>query len=252
MDAMSARTIRDAGTPDTAWLPWLAERGFPTASMTDLCPGQSRLVVIAPHPDDEILACGGLLAMRAQRGLACLVVAVTDGEASHAMGSPLTLARLGARRVEESLAGLRALGVPSTFVARLGMPDGGTALLIDKIAQKLGALLKPTDVVISTWRLDGHPDHEAVGEAATRASAASGCRLLQAPVWMWHWAKPEDARVPWEALAALNLTRDAIQAKQKALRCHLSQLEERTGGLGPVLIASIVARVGRSQEHFFH
>lgn len=258
MDALNNRAIRAAGTPDSAWVPWLASQQLPLAAMQTLCPDESRLVVVAPHPDDEVLACGGLLAMRAERGLPTLVIAVTDGEASHNhtdneglahLGASLG-ANLGARRAKESCAGLLVLGVPRACVVRLGIADGNASDCISEIARKLQALVKPSDVLVTTWCLDGHPDHESVSQAAMQACLIAGCRLLQAPVWMWHWAEPDDSRVPWGDLVALNLPDYAIAAKQRALAQHRSQLAER-GSLGPVLMPSIVERASRSQEFYF-
>ena len=251
MAAVMDRVIRDAGTPESEWLPWLSRQAISRVSANDLCPDAARLVVVAPHPDDEILACGGLLAMRAALDLPCLVFAVTDGSASHGTADAQACARLGARRAEESYAGLRALGIAPSAVVRMGVPDGATAGHVEDIAHKISPLLKPHDVVVSTWALDGHPDHEAVSEAARMASAARGCRHLQAPVWMWHWAVPGDTRIPWAQLAALPLPDHALHAKQQALACHRSQLEPRPQDAGPVLIPSIVARAARAHEYFF-
>ena len=251
MDAVVDRLIQNAGTPDSAWLPWLAGRHMRCVPISELCADACRMVVVAPHPDDEVLACGGLLAMRAERGLQSMVIAVTDGEASHGTSDAEASKNLGAQRAEESYAGLAILGVPSACVVRLGIADGRAAHCVDDIAYKLQTLLKPSDVLVTTRCLDGHPDHEAVAEAAKRASDAVGCRLLQAPVWMWHWAEPHDARVPWGAMVAFELPDHAIAAKQRALGCHASQLAARAHGTGPVLMPSIVERAARAQEYFF-
>ena len=251
MDAVSDRAIVDAGTPDAVWAPWLARRGLRRVAADDLCPAPSRLVVVAPHPDDEVLACGGLLSMRAAAGLPSLVIALSDGEASHGTHDALACSRLGARRARESSAGLRALGLPSLSVLRLGLPDGGIAAAVEVIATKLALRLRPTDTVVVTWGLDGHPDHEAAADAAARAATATGCRLLQAPVWMWHWATPGDRRVPWQDMVALDLPAHVMRAKQAALRCHQSQFEDRGTGRGPVLVPSIVERASRTTEYFF-
>ena len=251
MDALNARKIRGAGAPESHWLAWLDAQCFPRAFLYELCPGPSRLVVVAPHPDDEVLACGGLLAMRAECGLPSLVVAVTDGEASHGTMDSLARARLSNRRVDERIAGLQALGLAPSCVARLGIPDGEVAKLIPAIVKKLLSLLRPSDVVVTTWALDGHPDHEASCAATQQATVLMGCRLLQAPVWMWHWAAPGDPRMPWNNLVAFDLTELALSAKRRALSRHQSQLEKRGAGLGPVLIPSIVERATRAREYFF-
>ena len=251
MDAVANREIRGAGTDESVWLPWLEKQGVRTVSVTDLCPAQARLVVVAPHPDDEILACGGWLAMRVDRGQPCLVVAVTNGEASHGTSDPKGCASLGQRRAKESCAGLKALGLSPACMVRLGMPDGQAASMSFAISMKLLALLEPDDVIVTTWSLDGHPDHEATSEAARRAAVKVGCRVLEAPVWMWHWATPGDLSIPWSRLLSIDLPEQVLSAKLQALSCHQSQLETRGDGFGAVLVPSIVERVTRSKEYFF-
>ncbi|MES2946374.1 MAG: PIG-L family deacetylase [Pseudomonadota bacterium] len=251
MDLVNERAIRDAGTPDAAWLPWLSLQAIQTASLHTLCPADCRLVVIAPHPDDEILACGGLIASAIRQGIAVQVIAVTDGEASHGTDDRSRCTQLGARRVQESHAGLAALGVAASCVCRLGIADGAVAAHIPELAEQLLPLLGPSDVVITTWALDGHPDHEATSAAAAQASMQAGCRLLQAPVWMWHWSEPGDIRVPWHALVGFGIPAESLALKRSALLQHQSQLEDRDETSGPVLVPSIVERAARATEFFF-
>ena len=250
MDPVNDRTIRDAGTPDAVWLPWLAQLDLKGLALDDFFPPGERLVVMAPHPDDEILACGGLLAACARRKIATLVVAVTDGEASHGGGDRKASARLGAQRTGESHAGLLRLGLQPSSEIRLRIPDGKVTSCQAYLAAQLTRVLRPGDVVVTTWRLDGHPDHESTGAAAAQACFAAGCSLLQAPVWMWHWARPGDTRVPWAGLVAFDIPHGLGGVKQQALRSHQSQLLDRDG-LGPVLVASIVERAARRREYFF-
>lgn len=247
MDAVNDRTIQYGGTPEHVWLPWLAAQNFRQASLSALCPPGSRLVVVAPHPDDEILACGGLLATAIQQRVEVRVIAVTDGEASHGGG----LAKLGARRVQESAAGLRVLGADPDCVSRLALPDGTVVQHRDTLAHTLQSLLTASDVVVSTWALDGHPDHEATGEVVFATCAVVGCRLLQAPVWMWHWSTPDDSNVPWGEMVAFDVPARSQRLKRAALTQHQSQLEDRDSDLGPVLVPTIVQRAGRSREYFF-
>ena len=90
MGAVAARPrIEGEGTSGRVWQAWLpALACADMAHVAGLLPAQ-RLVVVAPHPDDEVLACGALIAMHARQGGEVLVVAVTDGEASHAEVSAL-------------------------------------------------------------------------------------------------------------------------------------------------------------------
>lgn len=244
---MNNRAIVGDGTGETAWLGWLTRQDVPSISVKALCAGSSRLVVIAPHPDDEVLACGGLLAQCAQLHFPVMVVAVTDGEASHGMTDQYTRSKLGQQRVHEQCEGLMQLGIDPICVVRLKIPDGGVALHVTQIFNWLTVLLQPGDVVITTWCLDGHPDHEATAQAVMR----TGCKLFQAPVWMWHWAQPDDMRIPWSDLVAVDLDSTAVDAKQKALAWHHSQLGRRSSDSAPVLAAAIVQRAARRQEYFF-
>ena len=252
MGALTAeRLIEGAGCAEPVWREWLDAMAVPTLAVEDWLPEQARLVVVAPHPDDEVLACGALLAMHAARRGACCVVAVTDGEASHPGSTQWTAQQLTAVRRAERAEGLRRLGLCGTSVHGLGLPDGAVQAQADGLRWRLIDLLRPADVVVATWSLDGHPDHDACGAAAVQACATVGCRLLAAPVWMWHWAAPGDARVPWHRLRALHVDSTAWQRKQAALQAHVSQRTAREGGQGPVLGAEILARAAREREYFF-
>ena len=251
MDALIDREIIGAGTSESVWLPWLASQPIKTLSIDEICSDLFRLVVVAPHPDDEILMCGGLLALRAERGLPSLVVAVTNGEASHGTDDERACANLAMVRARESYCGLMALGLPETSVVRLSFPDGKAANMIFAITMKLYALLRPNDVIVTTWSLDGHPDHEAVCEAARQAALKVGCDLLEAPVWMWHWASPDELCIPWSRLISIDLPERTLLAKKQALMHHRSQLEIRDGGVDAVLVPSLVERVARQKEFYF-
>lgn len=245
------RVIEGDGCAESVWRDWLGATDVPTLALDDWLPASARLVAVAPHPDDEVLACGALLAMHAARRGDCCLVAVTDGEASHPGSTRWDTPRLIAVRRAERSEGLRQLGLCGAPVHDLGLPDGAVPAQMDQLRRCLIALLRPADVVVATWSLDGHPDHDACGAAAQQACAAVGCTLIAAPVWMWHWAAPGDARVPWHRLRALQADSIAWQRKQAALEAHVSQHTAREGGQGPVLGAEILARAARQREYFF-
>ena len=253
MDALAQeRVIRGEGaTAEAQWQDWLARLVPPPLALEQLLAPTARLVVVSPHPDDEILGCGGLLAWHAARGGVVEVVAVTDGEASHRGDPSWPPDRLGAARRRERERGLARLGVTWPSVTRLGLPDGEVAAYRQLVVCALRALLREGDVAVGTWSLDGHPDHDATGAAVEHVCAERGCRLLQAPVWMWHWSAPGDARVPWQRLGAVPLSTDAVARKALALAEHRTQLQPRIAGAGAVLGASILARAGRATEYFF-
>lgn len=240
------------GTPEWQWARCSRLAAVPFAQFSDLVPADARAVVVAPHPDDEVLAAGGLLALATQIGRSIALVAVTDGAASHPASRLWPAERLAAERPRETLAALAALGAHPQALVRLGLPDGGLVAQEAELARQLQAVLRPRDVVITTWQFDGHPDHEATGRAAAQAARAVGARCLQAPVWAWHWARPGDARMPWARAQRLPLPAGIARRKQAAMRAFASQLApDPSTGAGPVLRATTVARADRPFEVFF-
>ncbi len=246
----SERLIQGSGTPEDVWRDWLRERQTASLCDTSWLLRAQRVVVVAPHPDDEVLACGGLLAMRADAAGEVLIVAVTDGEASHGAAPGAAANAMAERRRAERLTGLQRLGLEGASLVRCGFPDGRVDRCEHALTQQLAGLLRASDVVIVSWRLDGHPDHEAAGRAAASACATLGCRLVEVPIWMWHWAAPDDEQVPWQRLAALPVEPLSWLRKQAALSAHASQLTARSAALGPVLDAAICARARRACEYF--
>jgi len=249
MDAVTTRFI-DAGegTAEAHWLAWLARTPLAPVTAERLVPPGRRAVVVAPHPDDEVLAVGGLLAQLGAAGCAVRVVAVTDGTASHRGSAQWPPDRLAQERPRETQCALARLGVDAE-VLRLGLPDGGLALLREPLAVRLAALLSPADVVFTTWRRDGHPDHEATGHACAFAAARTGAALYEVPVWGWHWAAPGDPRVPWHRVRVLALDPAALRRKRAAVQAFTSQLlPDPSTGHGPVLRDSTLARAARPFE----
>ena len=247
--AEAAPAVERVDTPEAAWNAWEPLAEVPRLALDDCLPADARLVVIAPHPYDEVLACGALMSEHAARGGEVLVIAVTDEAGRGALRGrdEESLARARHAESQSGLAQLAPHHVPE--VLRLGLPDGAAAHA-DELEAPLRGALRPTDRVVAPWRLDGDPDHEAAATAAAAACAAAGCRLIEAPVWMWHWAEPGDARVPWQRLRGLALTPETQNRKRLALAAYVSQLVPRDHHAGPVLDDLIVERVEREVEYY--
>jgi len=253
MDAVNrSRHISGSGPSAEAWAQDAALAQVETIALDALVPPGSRVVVVAPHPDDEILTCGALLHLVAQQGAAPLVVAVTDGEASHPGSQEWPPERLRRERARETESALACLGIGSERVQRLGIPDGGVTAAEAELTQRLAAILQPGDVVITTWRFDGHPDHEATARACIAAAQRSGARVLQAPVWGWHWSAPGDGALPLAQARKLLLPAAALARKHAALGCFHSQIEADAGtGAAPILPAFAMERVLHPFELYF-
>ncbi len=251
MDAVVRPVIHGEGTSEAEWSRWPALAQLPRIDAGTLVPRSARAVVVAPHPDDEVLSVGGLLAQLADDGARVEVIAVTDGTASHEGSTEWPAERLASERPRESRLALQRLGLDAEPV-RLGLPDGGLSAMRGTLAARLVSLLRPRDVVFTTWRGDGHPDHEATGQACALACAAAGARLVEVPVWGWHWSSPGDVRVPWAHAVRIDLDEQTVQRKRSAVQAFASQLRhDASTGAPPVLRATTVARARRPYEVVF-
>ena len=240
--AWSQHPIDAPGTDERTWAAWPWLSTLPGAGRTGLA-GVKSAVIVAAHPDDEVLGAGGLISMLAASCARLRLVAVTDGERSHrGHASPAPLAR---RRTAETTAALRALGTRGAEVIRLGLPDGGLAKRRDELATALAPLVAGFDLCLAPWDRDLHPDHEAAGSAARGAATAA---FYCFPVWMWHWAAPGDPRVPWDQALRVPLAPRTVSRKRAAITCFTSQTEDRGHGLGPVLTPGMIAHFTRTVE----
>ncbi|MFO2464239.1 PIG-L family deacetylase [Pseudomonas sp. 15FMM2] len=251
---MKANPIVGRGTPQRLWEGSTRLAKLPVISVAGLVPPGSRAVIIAPHPDDEVLGCGGLLQNLAALGRPLQLISVTDGSASHPGSRRWPVQRLRVVRPQESAQALHRLGLPlhSLKWLRAGFADSQVAAQEDELEDFIQRHLKPTDVLFTTWREDGHCDHEAVGRASAKAALAVGARLVELPVWTWHWATPEDHRVPWHRAYKIELTAEAIARKRHAMHAFASQLEgDPQIGLPAVLAPYVIERLLRPFEVVF-
>ena len=198
-------------------------------------------MVVAAHPDDEVLGVGGTMAMLAARGARLRLVAITDGEASHPGADPAVIAQT---RVNESADALHRLGARDIDVVRLRLPDTGLADREHELSDILREQCAGFEVCLAPWEGDAHADHEAAGRAASRAAR----NVLTYPVWMWHWAEPGDRRVPWNRASQIVLPAEIADRKRSAIDAFLSQLTDRGADLGPVVPPDVVAHFTRRQE----
>lgn len=170
-----------------------------------------RLLVLAPHPDDEVIACGGLIALHLREGRAVRIVVATDGAAQ---GGDAGL------REEESRRGVARLGAAELEFLRF--PDRG---LDDRAAAKIHEQLlafRP-DLVLVPSAVEIHPDHLALSRIF--------CELVQRDETLF--ADLAVARVafyevsqPLRPNAIVDIT-EVAEEKYAAIAEHASQLAVR-------------------------
>ncbi|MGV8875463.1 MAG: PIG-L deacetylase family protein [Rhodococcus sp. (in: high G+C Gram-positive bacteria)] len=238
----------DVGTAESDWM--TADWSIPGLQWSDVV----TMIVVAPHPDDEVLGVGGLLCMAAAAGVDVRVVAVTDGDGSHPGSPTVTAEDLRERRPIESARALAELGIdrPPT---RLHFTDGLVEHHEDALAAALIPLLDATPGTwcLTPWLGDGHPDHEATARASIAAANAVGVPVLEYPIWMWHWATPDHPDVPWTRCRRIDLPAHTLEAKRASIEQFDSQIRPLSDHPADraVLPPHILARYRRPFEVVF-
>lgn len=233
------------GTSADAWVTDERMLGLPRLDLS----GITSLIVVAAHPDDESLGAGGLIADCATAGIPTTVLVVTDGGASHPGSTAITIDQLTERRRLEVRWAVAALD-PRASLVQLGYPDGHTLDYRAAITADLDGLIPPDATIVCPWRGDGHRDHRVVGEIC--AEIAGARRLLEYPIWLWHWAAPDDHAVPWTTLARHELSPGAQRSKARAVAEHATQVDTigDEPGDGPVLSSTFLQHFDHGHEVF--
>jgi len=145
-----------------------------------------RVAVVAPHFDDEVLGCGGVIIDLVARGVDVHLLYMTDGSKSHNHLLP-EIARV---RAEEARAVARHLQVPTERVIMLDYEEGELASFVDEAVTRIGTYLQGhgIDTVFGPYGKGEHPDHSTTSEIVRRAidGNAPSVDLYEYPVWAWH------------------------------------------------------------------
>ncbi len=229
-----------------------AER-LPVATLPDILRGGG-LVVVAPHPDDESLGCGGLIAEACASGTPTRLVVVSDGAGSHPGSRRFPPPTLRALREEETRAAAVELGLPPDAIRFIRLPDRhvpaagpqaeAAGAVIAAAAREVGA-----GAVCVTWRHDPHCDHLATADiVAAAGDRFGGARVLAYPIW--GWTLPVDHDVgPAPRGVRLDVSRH-LPAKLAAVAAHRSQTTDLVDDSpnGFRLTPEMIALFARSHE----
>jgi LmbE family N-acetylglucosaminyl deacetylase len=216
---IEATTFSETSTSEFAW-----RQSFYLMGLTELSLGTPNLaVVLAPHPADESLGLGGTMSALLSKGTTVIVVTATDGP--NTRPSELTFGTIGSRsrRLNGTRAAMHALGEGqrgNALNVQLHLPFGNLAGIQTELEEHVARFLGPNDVCFSTWELDGHPDREAAGRAARRASLETGARHFQFPLDMWSWGSVDDTTLPWREAHRVSLEADDVARKNRAIDCY--------------------------------
>jgi LmbE family N-acetylglucosaminyl deacetylase len=161
---------------------------FPADSVLLLGP----TVVIAPHPDDELLGCGGVIALLAKFDIPVHVVVMSDGAGSRPESVRYLPGHLRSVRQQEVTDALRVLGVSPDSLSFLNLPDQQIpasesrefAAAVEALWMVISEFAPSTMIV--PWRRDQHADHEATWEITQAAAAQAQFkgRWMEYAAWL--------------------------------------------------------------------
>lgn len=191
-------------------------------------------MILAPHPDDESLGCGGLLAAlyaTVRSGSAAPrpahVVCMTDGGGSHPRSEAFPCGLLVRRRKRELIRALVSLGGRPDDATFLDYPDGwlgasdidAAACAVVRICDRVRAT-----ALFSASPRDSHEDHKSTARIASVVHAARPrLRHWAYPVWS-RWDLPDVVAEHAPAVARTFDTKFWQASKRRAIEAHESQL----------------------------
>jgi LmbE family N-acetylglucosaminyl deacetylase len=188
------------------------------------------IVIVAPHMDDEALACGGLIAKLPDKKRIHLIYA-TDGMKSPApiLAGDAISPDLGKVRMRESVDAMKLLGVPEQNLHFLCLPEAELKRHLPALQTSLSAKLRELDprFVFAPFRYDRHLDHLAVNQTVVSILQSSSRKVQLFEYFVYHrWRllPKQDIRkyIKLPYLLVLEIS-DVAHLKRKALGCFASQ-----------------------------
>jgi LmbE family N-acetylglucosaminyl deacetylase len=219
--------------------------------------GGGGITVLAPHPDDEALGAGGLIAACVDVGVAVDVVILTDGARSHPNSRRFPRQRLVDLRKGECRNGLGELGLAPANISHFDLPDAraptsgpefhkAVARLAEAVRQNASTSL------FVTWDKDPHCDHFA----AARMAQSVGKAMPELNVWhypIWGWYLPRSRHIDRPAPEGFSFDiAPWLGEKRAAIACHASQVTSLIDDdpSGFTFSAAKLARFHRPTEYF--
>lgn len=201
-----------------------AMRALPMIGLQGITGG--RALILAPHPDDESLGCGGLIAEACAQGEPPILVILTDGAGSHPNSASYPPERLRTVREAETLAAVACLGLTEERVIFLRTPDTlapSTGPELIELASRVAGLIRVEGckTVLASWQHDPHCDHVAAHRIAAGAAQMTGVTHRAYPVW--GLTLPSDGELPGVPSGGRLDVNKHLDAKRRAIRSHTSQ-----------------------------
>ncbi len=206
--------------------PLIAPEGLPYRSINEIA--HSPVLVVAPHPDDETLGCGGAIALLRSLNCDVRVLVISDGTLSHPNSQKYPSYALRTLREKETLSALASLGVKANLVTFLRIKDGSVSTQYLTAVTNVRAYLTEIapQIIFLPWRYDPHQDHQATNKLIHAALVDFQPRLIEYPIW--DWDPQQRGNLP-ESLEITTWRLDispVVELKQQAIAAYRSQITD--------------------------
>ena len=197
-----------------------------------------KVLILAPHPDDETLGCGGLIYRLCHQGNPPHVVILTGGGQSHAGCCHIEEETLKQARRHMATHILTRLGLPETHIHLLDFPDGAISAHAPEMAMLATCVqnLHPDQILIPHHG-EGWPDHLVVRNMLANFPLPAGAQVIQYCVWVWYY---QVWKMGWCHAHLLSLSPEEHRAKQQAVDEYVTTVapcgKPWSGVLPPLLI----------------
>lgn len=181
-----------------------------------------QIVIIAPHPDDEVIGCGGLIIRLVTDGRLPHVIVMTGGEESHRSCCELSVKDLKQARRKLTDDALRMLSIDRNHIHVFDFPDGGISA-DDPEMTKLKELIdeiNPDTVFVPHWG-EGWPDH-VMAAKIVKEIAPKQAAIYEYCVWMWYYNVWRG--LDWKNAYKLKMTLREHQLKLEAMDAYTKPL----------------------------
>lgn len=192
------------------WLKWKCRQ------QKDLRP-EGRVLILAPHPDDEVFGCGGLIARLCSNGNAPYVVVLTGGGGSHRGCCDVSEPDIAEARRELTRKAMSYLGLPPEHLFQLDLKDGSIAECYSayNCRNEIKNVIDQVnpDIIFVPHHAEGWPDHIAVREIGLKLAPANAV-IWEYCVWFWYYMQ---RHINWSNARSFKMTDEEHAAKLSAI-----------------------------------
>lgn len=180
------------------------------------------IMIIAPHPDDEVFGCGGLIARLVAEGNAPHVIVLTGGGGSHRGCCSTSESDIISERRGLTHKAMSVLGLPESHLYELDFTDGHINESNPEETDKLKALISEInpDVILVPHHGEGWPDHLAARDLGIEL-AGDETAVYEYCVWMWYYRQ---MNLDWKNAYVLQMTEAEHKKKLESIETYHSAL----------------------------